>query len=182
MTDQSTNGQEAEKVEALPLESLDQKISDLTPEQMDAVTKSVSFREATAKLMAGSISFVQWEWFASRTLKRRLDLPFVQEAMEKNLFGTAFEVFGAALEGLLAGGSGSLDGVTKDDEFRAAVLDLLQGDATVPEFLDVAGEVIDTVVDIPYVPQFGEDLVFDRGMELLASALHGLLTEGTESA
>lgn len=182
MTDQSTNGQEAEKVEALPLESLDQKISDLTPEQMDAVTKGVSFREATAKLMAGSISFVQWEWFASRTLKRRLDLPFVQEAMEKNLFGTAFEVFGAALEGLLAGGSGSLDGVTKDDKFRAAVLDLLQGNATVPEFLDVAGKVIDTVVDIPYVPQFGEDLVFDRGMELLASALHGLLTEGTESA
>jgi hypothetical protein len=182
MADQTESNPQAEQVEALPLESLDQEIEDLTPEKVDAVTTSVSFRKATAKLLAGSISFVEWEWFTTRALNRHLDLPFVQEAVEQDAFATAFDLVGAALEGLLAGGSGTLDEVTKDDEFHAAVLDLLQGNVTVPEFIDRAGQVLDRTVDLPYVPAVGEDLLFDQGLELIASSLHGLLTEGSKNA
>lgn len=186
MSDQTKENRELEKVETLPPEPIDQealgrKIQSLTPEDLNSVTTSVSFREATAKLLAGSITYAEWEWFASRALARRLDLPLVEKAVEQEAFASAFEVFGAALEGVIAGGSGNLDEVTKDDRFRAAVLDLLQGEITVPEFIGSAEKTLEERVDIPYVPQFGEEIVFDRGLELLASSLHGLLTEGTRN-
>jgi len=70
--------------------------------------------------------------------------------------------------------------VTNDSSFRSATLGLLQGIITVPEWLDVVGTVLSERVDIPYVPSVAEDIAFEKGLDLLGSALHGLLEDGSE--
>jgi hypothetical protein len=150
------------------------KIGELVPEDLDGVTKDQTFREATAALLAGEISVPEWEWFAQRQINRVVDLPYISEATEEGLFQQAFEAIGAALKGLLL--------TTAETEFRAATLDLLQGKATTQEWLDAAAAVLDALVDVPYLPRVGEEMIFDRGLELIAKALHGLLTGGSANA
>jgi hypothetical protein len=154
----------------------------LSPEDLDGITESMAFRKATAKLVAGEITVPEWTWFVKRELNRVAHIPFVPEATEKGMFDQALEVLGAALEGLLTGGSGQLDEVTGDPSFRSATLDLLQGKTAVPEWLDVVGSALNDLVDIPRVPDMAEDLLFQKALDLLGSALHGLLDGGSENA
>ena len=154
----------------------------LSPEDLDGISESMAFRKATAKLVAGEITVPEWEWFVKRELNQIVDIPFVPEATEKGMFDQALEVLGAALEGLLTGGSGQLDEVTNDRSFRSATLDLLQGKITVPEWLDVVGDTLNGLIDIPRVPDMAEDILFEKAMDLLGSALHGLLNGGSENA
>lgn len=148
-------------------------ISELTPDKLDGVTKDKGFRQATAMLLFGKITVPEWEWFAIRALNKRLDIPYIGEAAEKDLLAEAFEAVGLAMEGLL---------LTSSSEFRTATVDLLRGEATVDDWIDVAGEALDAIIDIPYVPAIGEDLLFDRGLELIAKSLHGLLVGSSEDA
>jgi hypothetical protein len=120
------------------------KIGELVPEDLDGITKDGTFRGATAALLAGQIKVGEWEWFAVRRLNRLVDIPYVGEATEKGLFSEAFEAVGALLEGLLL--------TTSKTKFRAATLDLLQGNATTEEWLDAAADVLDALVDISYLP------------------------------
>ena len=154
----------------------------LSPEDLDGVSESMAFRKATAKLVAGELTVPEWTWFVKRELNSAVDIPFIPEAAEQGLFDQALEVLGKALEGLLTGGSGQLDEVTSDPSFRSATLDLLQGKITVPEWLDVVGGVLNDNVDIPRVPDIAEDMLFQKAMDVLGSALHGLLDGGSENA
>lgn len=165
----------AEKVDpaAATDEEIGQQIKDLVPEQLDGVTKDKSFRKATALLVAGDLTVPEWEWFAVRAINKNVDIPLVSEATERDLFSTALEAIGLALEGLLLQG---------ESEFRQAAVDLLRGESNVEDFLIVAGDVLVVVVEIPYVPAMGEELIFDRGLELIAKALHGLLVGSSEAA
>jgi len=166
---------EAEKVDPADVtdEEIGQQIKELVPEQLDGVTKDKSFRKATALLVAGDLTVPEWQWFAVRAINKNVDIPLVSEATERDLFSTALEAIGLALEGLLLQG---------ESEFRQAVVDLLRGESNVEDFLIVAGDVLDAVVEIPYVPAMGEELIFDRGLELIAKALHGLLVGSSEAA
>lgn len=166
---------DAQMTEAASLQELaTSKIDELVPEELDDVTTDQTFRQATAALVAGELSVPEWEWFARRQINRLVDIPYVAEATEQGLFDQALEAVGAALEGLL---------LTIDEtDFQTATIELLQGTATVPEWIDVAGAALDALVDIPYVPAFGEDMIFDRGLELIASSLHGLLVGGSANA
>lgn len=155
------------------MENVTLEIGGDDPEALDDVTKDKSFRKATAQLLVGEITVPEWEWFARRAINRRVDLPFLTEANERQLFSGAFEVLGTALEGLL---------LQQESDFRTATADLLRGDMATDEWLDVAGGVLDGLVDVPYVPAMGEDLVFDRGLDVVAQALHGLLVGSSESA
>jgi hypothetical protein len=154
----------------------------LSPEDLDGISESMAFRKATAKLLAGELTVPEWEWFVKRELNQLVDIPFVPEAVEKGIFDQALEVLGTALEGLLTGGSGQLDEVTGDPSFRSATLDLLAGKTTVPEWMSVVGRLLSERVDVPYVPEMAEDIAFEKGIELLGSALHGLLEDGSEDA
>ena len=172
--DESQDLDSPKEVEPAELaEHVTTEISGKIPETLDGVTRDKSFRKATGMLLAGAITVPEWEWFARRAINRNVDLPFLTEATERELFTTAFEGVGAALEGLI---------LYEENEFRTATADLLRGKATVEEWLDVAGEALDALVDIPYVPAAGEDFVFDRGLELIAQALHGLLVGSSEGA
>jgi len=155
------------------IEHVTTEISGSGPEKLDGVTKDKSFRKATAELLVGAIMVPEWEWFARRAINRNVDLPFLTEANERELFTGAFEVLGTALEGLL---------LQQESDFRTATADLLRGDMATDEWLDVAGDVLDGLVDVPYVPPMGEDLVLDRGLDVIAQALHGLLVGSSESA
>lgn len=177
---------DAKKVNTLPQEelgsTLEETIKDLTPEEVDGITQDTSFREATAKLLSGQLTVPEWEWFVTRSISRSVDLPFIEEAMEREFFSTTIDFLGSALQGFLTGGSGNLDEVTNDDDFRQSMAALLHGTVTVPEFIDVVSDVIDGLVNIPWVPAAGEDLLFDKGLEFLANSLHGLLVNGSENA
>lgn len=148
-------------------------IAELTPDQLDGVTRDKGFRQATAMLLAGKITVPEWEWFAIRAINKRLDIPYVGEAAEKDLFAEMFEAVGLALEGLL---------LTSSSDFRTATVDLLRGEASVDDWIDVVGESLDALIDIPYVPAIGEEMLFDRGLELIAKSLHGLLVGSSEEA
>lgn len=159
-----------------------EQIDSLVPEEIDGLTSSTSFRQATAKLLSGAITVPEWEWHFKQQLNRSIDVPYVGDAAEKGIFDTAISTVGTAIQGLFTGGSGMFDEVTNDDEFRSATLSLLNGTATVPEWVDVAGVTLDALIDVPYVPAWGEDILFDRGLDLIASALHGLFVGGSENA
>jgi hypothetical protein len=166
---------QAEKVDPASVtdEEIGQQIGDLVPEELDGVTKDKSFRRATALLVAGDLTVPEWQWFAVRAINKNVEIPLVPEATERDLFATALEAIGTALEGLLLQG---------ESRFRAATVDLLRGEADVEDFLIVAGDVLDAIVEIPYLPAMGEELIFDRGLELIAKALHGLLVGSSEAA
>lgn len=152
-----------------------QTIKDFTPEDLDPATKDKSFRQATAMLLAGKVTVPEWRWFALEVMNEKVDIPLLNEASERDLFKTAFTTVGQLLESMLA-----TDFV--DGDLRKKTLALLQGQATVPEWIDVVSEVLDTVIDIPYVPAFGEELVFDRGLDMIAKSLHGLFVGGSKEA
>jgi hypothetical protein len=149
------------------------EIGGKVPDKLDGVTRDKTFRKATAMLLAGEITVPEWEWFARRAINRSVDLPYLTEATERELFTTAFEGVGAALEGLI---------LHQESDFRTATADLLRGNMTVEEWTGVAAEALDRLVDIPYVPAVGEEMVFDRGLSLIAQALHGMLVGSSESA
>jgi hypothetical protein len=155
------------------MENVTTEIGGGDPRALDGVTKDKSFRKATAELLVGAITVPEWEWFARRAINRKVDLPFLIEANERQLFKGAFEVLGTAMEGLL---------LQQENDFRTATADLLRGDMATDEWLDVASGVLDGLVDVPYVPAMGEDLVLDRGLDVIAQALHGLLVGSSESA
>lgn len=174
--------EDAEKVDPAPLESTtgdtaSLEAADLSSLDLSDIKRDRAFRTATTLLLAGKLTVPEWEWYAVRAANRKVDLPWFTEAMERAGFQQAFEVLGKALEGFLVGGSGSLDEVTKHPDFRKATIDLLNGQATVPDYVDVAGKVLNAVVDIPYVPEMGENLIFDRGLEFIANTLHDWLSE-----
>lgn len=165
------------QVEPAPLEDnetspLDELIEELRVQDLEGVKKSDKFRNATAKLLAGQYTVDEWQWHAVRTINRRVDIPYLSENREGQIFNGAFEAVGFVLENLIGSGATS--------DLEKATLDLLQGRATVDEWIDVAGESIDAVVNIPYVPSVGEDLIFDRGLSFLAKTLHGFLQTSSE--
>jgi len=169
-----TDAPEAKNMGAAELiENVTTEIGGNVPETLDGVTRDKMFRKATAQLLVGEITVPEWEWFARRAINRSVDLPFLTEANERELFSSAFEVLGTALEGLL---------LQEESDFRTATADLLRGDMATDEWLDVAGGVLDGLVDVPYVPAMGEDLILDRGLDVIAQALHGLLVGSSESA
>jgi len=154
-----------------------QLLDEVTIKDLASAKKDKAFRAATAQLLAGEMRVPEWEWYAVRAINRKVNIPMLSEAVERGIFSKVFDVLGTALEGFLIGGSGSFDEVTNDGRFRQAVTALLTGEMGVPEFVDVAGEVLDERIDLPYVPNMGEDLLFDRGLQFLATLLQGYLVE-----
>jgi len=152
--------------------SMSEIIENFKPEDLDAATKSKGFRQATTMLLAGRLTVPEWRWFVVEAVNDAVDIPVLTESQERPIFRAAFTAVGQVLEGLLL--SAPVDG-----EFRDKTIALLQGKATVDEWLDVAGEVIDAAVDIPYVPSVGEEMIFDRALDLIAKALHGAFAEGS---
>jgi hypothetical protein len=147
-------------------------IENFSPEQLDPATKRRGFKKATAELLVGNVSVPTWTWHAKHAINTAVDVPILSESDEAALLDTAFEVVGQLLE------SGLTRGFVSED-FRDKTLALLQGEATVPEWVDFVGEVIETAIDVPYVPEFGEQMIFDRGLDLAAKTLHGLLVDGS---
>jgi hypothetical protein len=157
------------------------EIEDLSPRDFDQVTGALPFRRATAKLLAGEMNVPEWEKVVARELTDCTEIPYLPEAAERGVFDQAIKVLGDALEALLAGGSGRLDRVTSDQAFRGETLKLIQGKTSVPEWMNSLGDALNQAVDVPYIPEMAEDIAFEKGMEVLGSALHGFLDGGTEN-
>ena len=148
-------------------------LDDFSPEDLDKATMEKGFRQATAMLLVGKLTVNEWRWFAVEAINDAVDLPILTETQERPIFRQGFTTVGHVLEGLLVDAPFS-------EDFRDATLDLLRSEATVDEWMNVAAEVVDAVVDIPYVPGVAEEVAFDRAFDLIAKALHGLLVNGSD--
>mgnify|MGYP006896950870 CR=1 FL=1 len=147
--------------------SIAEALDGFTPKDLEGVQKATSFRRSTLLLLTGEATVDEWQWHTVRTINRRVDLPYLTEDQEGRILHGAFEAVGYVLENLLRSGS--------DSDLAEATIDLLSGEATTDEWIEVAKEALDATVNIPYVPAFGEDIIFDRGVDILATALEGLL-------
>lgn len=154
-------------------ESLANQIQGWSPEELDAVTRQEAFRLATAELLAGNLKPTDWREHVVDAANAAVDVPLLTEAQEQDVFNAAFDALGAVLDGLLHR--------TDFGPLEAAITDLMNGALTVPEFLGVAGDHLNEAVDIPYVPEFAEDLLFSRGVEWIAKILHGYFKGGSQN-
>ena len=151
----------------LNTEDMADALDGFTPEDLKGVQESSSFRRATLLLLTGEFTVDEWEWHAVRTINRRVDLPYLTEEQEGRILHGAFEAVGYVLENLLRTGG--------DSDLAEATIELLSGEATTEEWIAVAKEALDAAIDIPYVPDFGEDIIFDRGVDIIAATLEGFL-------
>lgn len=148
-------------------------LQNFSPKELDPVTKQRGLKTATLRLLQGTIDVPEWRWHVVTALNEEVDLPYLLESTEKKMFNGAFHVAGEILQGAVLG-------KYADKELRDATIDLLSGEQTVPEWIDVVGEVLANVVNVPYVPQVGEDMLFDKGLEIIGKTLHGLLKGGSK--
>ena len=81
------------------------KFKDLSGEDLDAVTKDDSFRAATLALLDGEVTVDEWMDDVADAINRLVDIPWIPEAFEQQVFEWGLQLAGKALHGLLRGGS-----------------------------------------------------------------------------
>lgn len=154
-------------------EQLKSTIDSFEPADLDVITRHERFRLSTAQLMVGNVNSREWADELVIVVNDVVDLPILNEAMEARVFETVFVIFGEVLKNLIP--------KSKQTRLDDAVLDLMNGRMSVPDFLDVLREELNAQVDLPWVPEWAEDRFFNAGIDWMAKALHGFLTDHSTS-
>lgn len=81
------------------------KIDETVPSDFDAATTDDTFRSATLRLLDGQITVQEWLDAAAEVVNERVDIPWVPEPIEGQIFEYGLKLAGRLLHGFLRGGS-----------------------------------------------------------------------------
>lgn len=82
-----------------------QNIDNTSAAEMDAVTTDDNFRAATLRLLDGEITVDEWLDEAAEIINDKVDLPWIPEVVEGQVFRYAMKLAGQILHGFLRGGT-----------------------------------------------------------------------------